>query len=117
MLALYQQLKEINMLKSLKRLLISLPLLLAITGCAYRMDIQQGKIISPEKAKMIHIGMSSREVTQTLGKPVLTQLFTKNQVVYVYTLTKGHGKMTQRHLTITFRHNRVTHIDTNIVTN
>jgi outer membrane protein assembly factor BamE len=101
------------MLKRLASLLAVIAMLINLTACVHKMDVQQGQAINPAAIKKIHLGMTRFEVADTLGQPVLTQLFSKNQVVYIYTMKKGYEKTVRQHLTITFRDNRVTHISTN----
>lgn len=96
-------------------LFISAVLLLlttSLTGCikTFRIDIQQGNLISPNAADQIHKGMSSQAVTKQLGTPVLDSIF-NDQLIYVYTFQPGHGAITKKQLVVTFQHNKVVQIE------
>lgn len=50
----------------------------------YKIDIQQGNVITPEMLEKLHIGMTKPQVKNLLGTSVLSESPTKNQWLYVY---------------------------------
>lgn len=93
---------------------IALTALLSVSLCGcgtlfrvHRLDVQQGNIITKEMMGKLHKGMSSQQVVNVLGQPVLTDLFPGNQLQYVYTWQPGYGKFTEKRLVITFKHGHV----------
>ncbi|MCH9643494.1 MAG: outer membrane protein assembly factor BamE [Gammaproteobacteria bacterium] len=83
----------------------------SLSGCVHKIDIQQGNVINPAAAKKVTLGMTSYQVKRLLGNPILVNLFSQHQIVYVYSFKQGYRKAVRRHLTITFQNNKVTHIN------
>lgn len=80
-------------------LLISLVL---ITGCVYKMDIQQGNEVTPEQADALRIGMTQAQVRSILGTPLLQDPFSPGRWDYVYQLQQQGELVEQRRLTVFF---------------
>lgn len=49
--------------------------LVLVSGCVYKMDIQQGNEVTPEQASALELGMSESEVRAILGTPLLLDPF------------------------------------------
>jgi outer membrane protein assembly factor BamE (lipoprotein component of BamABCDE complex) len=97
-------------LRPLFPLVATSALALSLVSCGiYHMPIQQGNVINSTLAKKVHKGMSSRQLTETLGPPVLVTPFKSNKVIYVYTLNPTDGKSLYRRLEVTLVNSRVTH--------
>jgi outer membrane protein assembly factor BamE len=88
--------------------------LLALSGCLRKMNIEQGNILTPEQVSKIHTGMTENQVKEVLGSPILLNTFNDNRIDYVYTLKEGHKPMTEKYITLTFRQNRLQHISGNM---
>lgn len=88
-------------------------LIFALSGCTqspwlYRVNIQQGNIITPEMVHELHVGMSKEKVYDIMGSPVLLDTFNDNRWAYIYTFKAGRGhKYEHKHLTIYFRNNKI----------
>jgi outer membrane protein assembly factor BamE len=82
-----------------------------LSGCSlfrtHKMDVEQGNVVSAQDVGQLHTGMTSEQVKDIMGEPVLTNLFTNNQMVYVYTFQSGYGKQQITRVTCTFQHNRL----------
>ncbi len=104
-------------MRNLKQLLIAIILcsaIVSLSGCLlkpYRIDIQQGNIITPANASKIHKGMSTQQVINQLGTPVLKNVYYDNTIVYIYTFRAGHKKMIKRYMIIYLKNNRVIDIN------
>ena len=100
----------------LQRLFLAITLTsLAITlsGCIkpYQPPIQQGNILTAKNVNSIHRGMTSQQVIKTLGKPILTNLYSNSLSTYVYTYqAKNTNQLSKQQLIISFKDNRVTNI-------
>ena len=91
--------------------LISLVLIsFLLSGCVHKRDIMQGNIIKQEDVARLHTGMTEGQVREVMGDPVLVNVFTPNQLNYVYTFEPGHQKMTEKRLIIIFKGGRVKEI-------
>ena len=61
--------------------IIILSLLLSIYGCSgklftvYKIDVQQGNAVEPEKVAELEIGMTKEQVKFLLGTPLVTDIF------------------------------------------
>ncbi len=88
-----------------KTILIAL-LALALSACswfhAYRPDVQQGNVLSPQKVAKLHTGMLKCQVKTLLGAPVLENTFDDNQLLYVYNFIPNYGTPVKRKLILTF---------------
>ena len=68
-----------------------LPVVFAIvlSGCVYKIDIQQGNEITSEMVSKLELGMTKRQVTRILGLPLITDPFHKDRWDYYYSLRDG----------------------------
>ena len=55
----------------------------------YKIDIQQGNILTQEMVSQLKPGLTKDQVRFILGTPVLTDMFHANRWDYVYRLQKG----------------------------
>ena len=86
--------------------------ILVISGCIYRMDIQQGNLLNQEAIDQIEIGMTRSQVKFLLGTPIVQDSFHENRWDYVYYLKLGNSSaLDQRWLTVDFLDNLVARID------
>lgn len=90
-------------------------LVLGNTGCVklYKIDVQQGSVVTPELAARVKPGMSKREVRGVLGTPPLADPFHVDRWDYVYSFRPGGQKeesVTSR-ITVYFRNDVVVSID------
>jgi outer membrane protein assembly factor BamE len=82
------------------------PLLIAATlsgcGLVYRIDVQQGNVVTQDLVDRLKVGMTKAEVKQILGTPLLTDVFHANRWDYYFSSVKG-GKVEDRSgLTVLF---------------
>ncbi len=71
---------------------LCLATLLIMTACmpkAYRVDVRQGNIITPEKTEQLSLGMNRQSVLQIMGTPVQSDLFQQQKWYYVYSNQKA----------------------------
>ncbi len=56
-----------------------------VAGCTvYRPELHQGQTLDTEDIEKITVGMSAQEVLQTLGTPLVTDVFNNQRWDYVY---------------------------------
>lgn len=82
--------------------LTSLIFILLLTGCVYKIEIQQGNLISPEQADDLVLGMTEQEVLETLGTPLIQDPFSPGRWDYVYSLQERGELIEERRLTVFF---------------
>lgn len=86
-------------------------MLAASPGCVrnYRVEVQQGNVISTEQIKKINPGVSRNEVRFILGTPLIEDPFHAQRWDYFYSLDPGKGQpLTQHRLSIWFEADQVT---------
>lgn len=63
-----------------------------LTGCVfpgvYKLNVQQGNIVTADMLAQLKPGMSQRQVIYVMGNPVLQNPFGQNRWDYIYTLEK-----------------------------
>lgn len=90
----------------------ALALALALGGCVYRMDIQQGNLLDAEQVDQLEVGMTRSQVRFLLGTPMVIDVFDANRWDYVYSLRQGRSrKVTKRHLVVWFDGDQVARIE------
>jgi outer membrane protein assembly factor BamE len=101
----------------MKKVFVLLLMSFFISGCSlfhiYKMDIEQGNIITPKEINQLQIGMDEYAVKDILGTPVLVNIFTKNQVYYTYLLNKADGSKIEKHLVLYFQNGKLNNIRKN----
>ena len=82
---------------------------LLLSGCAnwefpwvYRINIDQGNIITQEKVNQLKPGMSREQVKFVMGSPLLADTFHEDRWDYIYTVRDRDGKTTEQHLSVFF---------------
>jgi outer membrane protein assembly factor BamE len=79
-------------------------LVTAISGCSsvprivneYKIDVQQGNVLTQEMVSQLRPGLTKDQVRFILGTPVLMDMFHANRWDYVYRLQKGNGVVEMR---------------------
>ncbi len=95
-----------------KRLIYSLLTLLLCqlaAGCSnfsfpgvYKLDIQQGNLVTQEMVDQLQPGMTAAQVRYVLGTPLLVDTFNQTRWEYLYSLQEGGKTRTQERLTVYF---------------
>ncbi len=78
-----------------------------ITGCAefpgvYKIDIDQGDVITREMVDQLRPGMTKRQVRFIMGTPLITDTFNQQRWDYIYSHQPGGGDREQEHLSLLF---------------
>lgn len=89
-------------------ILIALPL--SLSGCAnnfgfpgvYRINVEQGNIVTSEMIEQLQPGMTRRQVRFILGTPLIEDTFHPNRWDYRYTLRNGIDTLKESRLTVYF---------------
>ena len=91
-----------------KRLLTSLALtgLLALAGCSfpgvYKIDIQQGNVVTQDMIDQLRPGMTRKQVRFIMGNPLITDTFHTNRWDYLYSIQPGGGQRLQERVSVNF---------------
>ena len=83
-----------------------------LSGCVYRMNIQQGNFLEPRAVSQLQVGMTRSQVRYLLGTPMVPDAFDKDRWDYLYYLKKGRLRAPeQRHLIVYFEDEKVSKFD------
>ena len=77
---------------------------------AYKIDIQQGNVITQEMVDQLRPGMTRNQARYVLGTPLLEDTFNKDRWDYVYSMQPGGEDRTQQTLTIFFEDDKLASI-------
>lgn len=92
--------------RPLVRLLLSALFLLGMTACSfpgvYKLDVQQGNIVTQDMVNQLKPGMNKRQVRYIMGTPLLMDSFNDNRWDYFYSLKNGRDELAQERLTLFF---------------
>ena len=100
---------RIRLLKAALYLIIGVSLLV-LNGCvrSYRVEIQQGNVISAEQIEKITPGTSRNEVRFILGTPLIEDPFHAERWDYFYSLDPAKGELvTKYRLSVWFENGQV----------
>lgn len=96
------------------RFLIVISVML-LTACAvYKLDVQQGTLVTQEMLDRLEYGMPSKTVRFIMGTPSIQDVFHQNRWDYVYTLQQARNNREQQHIVLFFENDRLTHVEGNV---
>lgn len=102
-------------LMQIRTILIVISLTLFLTNCmSYdfaRRIVQQGNLLPQEKLARLKIGMSKDDAAILMGTSLLSPTFNNNRWDYAYSLRKGNGPTTIRHVSLYFTQDRLAQIE------
>jgi len=77
---------------------------LLVSSCSlYKIDVQQGNVITQEMLDQLELGMSSRKVRFIMGTPLLRDAFHQNRWDYLFSFLEGKtGKRQQQTISLFF---------------
>lgn len=108
------------------RILITLMAVLAIAACKnapdlpsvispYRIDIQQGNVITQEMVGKLKAGQTRSQVRFVLGSPLVTDMFHSDRWDYIYLLQRQGKPNERRRLTVIFDGDKLLRLEGDIV--
>jgi outer membrane protein assembly factor BamE len=85
---------------------------LALGGCVYRMDVQQGNYLEGKTVDQLQVGMTRTQVRYLLGTPLVPDVFDKDRWDYLYYFRHGrHRPNDPRRLVVYFKDDKVTRFE------
>ena len=88
---------------NLFRFAASVLVMAALSGCAvYRIDVQQGNMITQEMVSQLRPQMTKDQVRFILGTPVLMDVFHANRWDYIYRMRRGGRSVETRKFSTIF---------------
>lgn len=77
----------------------------------YRIDVQQGNIITQDMVDQLRPGMTKRQVQFVMGTPLIQDTFTPDRWDYIYSLQPGGKKRKQKSISLYFEDDALTHFE------
>jgi len=86
---------------------------LAAAACSpiYKLDIQQGNLLSKSLVDSLKPGMTKRQVTLVMGSPSVVSPFEQSRWDYVSTMRRGNGRMETKDLVLYFDNDSLARIE------
>jgi outer membrane protein assembly factor BamE len=86
----------------------------SLAGCAnwanfgiYRMDIQQGNVVTAEAVSALKVGMTRADVRNALGAPLLQDPFHAERWDFYFSSSKGGREVERDNVTLTFKDDKL----------
>lgn len=80
--------------------------LAALAGCSfpgvYKIDIQQGNVVTQDMIDQLRPGMTQRQVRFIMGNPLITDTFHARRWDYLYSIQPGGGTRQQERVSLMF---------------
>ena len=80
----------------------------------YRINVEQGNIITQDMVDQLKPGMTRRQVRFVLGTPLLEDPFHSDRWEYIYMLRNGDRTLFERRLTVFFEGDSLTHFNSTL---
>jgi outer membrane protein assembly factor BamE len=97
--------------------IFTLLVFLLLAGCSfipyilYKIDVQQGNVVTEEMVEKLKQGMTKSQVLFVMGSPVIIDAFRDNRWDYVYTFREKGNLVEQKRLTIYFEEDKLIKIE------
>jgi len=86
-----------------------------VTGCVYRVDVQQGNLLEEKEIEAVKVGMTRSQVRFLLGTPAVADPFHENRWDYIYYFRQGRRRTADRAwLIVLFEDDRVSEIQRDV---
>lgn len=87
---------------------LSIILVLFLSACVYRLDIQQGNILDQDDIDKLRPGLTKNQVTFVLGSPVVNDGFSDDTWVYLYSYRSPRlDELTKKKLVLNFKDDKL----------
>jgi outer membrane protein assembly factor BamE len=84
----------------------------AATGCVYRLDIQQGNLLTLADIDKVTVGMTRSQVRYLLGTPMVSDPFAPQRWDYVYRMQYGRSSnVDAAHFVVRFDGDKVSSVE------
>jgi len=81
----------------------------------YKIDIQQGNVVTQEMVAKLKPGMTRQQVRFALGTPLVVDPFRTDRWDYVYLYEKAGKTQEQRRIAVIFKDDKLAHIEGDVV--
>ena len=94
------------------RALLSVSLLLVVTGCVFKPEVRDGNFLDDKMIAQVKPGMTVIQVQYIMGRPMVTDPFHPDRWDYVMYVNLNDGSPIQeRHVIAWFKEGKLDHLD------
>lgn len=94
---------------TMRKILLIVTAALLLGGCSldrlpgvYRIDVQQGNVVTPAMLEALRPGMTREQVRFVMGTPMVNNTFQQARWDYFFRLQPGRGEPVSYHITLVF---------------
>ena len=99
--------------------LTALILTLIMAGCVfpgvYKINVQQGNILTDEELTSLAEGMSRSQVLSLLGTPLMTNSADPSREYYVYTFQRSGGDIKEQRVIVYYDNDQYSHYEAQLL--
>jgi len=81
----------------------------------YRMDIQQGNVVTPKMMMQLKPGLTKAQVRFIMGTPLISDSFHSNRWDYFYSMKKAGHLVEQRRIILDFEDDKLKHVRGDVI--
>ena len=83
----------------------------SLSGCGfpgvYKIDVQQGNVVTQEMVDQLRPGMTTRQVRFIMGTPLIQDTFEPHRWDYLYSMQAGHNPREQERISLMFENDQL----------
>lgn len=99
--------------------LTALILTLIVSGCAfpgvYKINVQQGNILTDEELTSMSEGMSRSQVHSVLGTPLMVNPVDPSREYFIYTFQRRGGDIKEQRVIVYYDNNQFSHYEAQLL--
>ncbi|WP_404365060.1 outer membrane protein assembly factor BamE [Marinobacter sp.] len=99
--------------------LAALMLVTLLAGCAfpgvYKINVQQGNILSEEELTQLQPGMTRDQIHSVLGSPIMLNPVDPSREYYIYTFQKSGGDILEQRIIVYYEADRFDHYEAQLL--
>lgn len=89
---------------------------LFLTHCAiYKIDVQQGNVVTQAMLDQLSLGMPMQKVKFILGTPLIVDVFHQDRWDYIYSMQLGGEQREQRRISLFFKDEKLASVSGDVV--
>lgn len=104
---------------NLRTLMIATSTSFILTACVnfpYVAPLQQGNHLEQNRLNLIQEGMTRSQIANTVGTPILQDIFHQDRWDYVYTLQKQYQPLEKQRITVWFKNDVAVKVERDLIT-
>jgi outer membrane protein assembly factor BamE len=116
--AICRYIQDRGFLSAMQKLIV-LTLTLFLAGCAfpsvYKINVQQGNIVTNEALTALTEGMPRSQVHAVMGSPLMLNPVDTSQEYYVYTFQRAGGGIEEQRIIVYYDNDRFSHYEAQLL--